>query len=167
MAAGLSSAAFGVGGCRLLPHTRAVRLMAAFVGSIGKVWEVLGDFGSIAAHCSNIVHGGKRRKTAATVCVGNRHYPAYSLQERSVNRLQRALPASQYLPNPPKSSQFYRAASRRAHHDSISYAAIRICRPFRAELLSGTLPGAGRTFSPPAPGLYSRGTFSPFALSGL
>ena len=68
VAAGLSSAASGVGGCRCTPHTpgfvtlrrgkRAIRLMAAFVGSIGKVWEVLGVFGCSAANWCDSVRGG-------------------------------------------------------------------------------------------------------------
>ena len=44
----------------------------------------MGMYGSIAAHCSDIVCGGW-------------HYPAYSLPEWCVYRLQRALPASHTL----------------------------------------------------------------------
>ena len=41
--------------CCCTPHTRAVRLMAAFVRSIGKVWEELGVFGCIAANwCDSV-----------------------------------------------------------------------------------------------------------------
>ena len=127
---------------------RQVPPFAAYAGSTvdggfgGKYWEGLGGFGCFAAHYSNIVHGGKRRKTAATSWVWQaEHYPAYSSPEQSVYRLQRALPASQYFPNPPKSSQFYRAA----HPASLHYAATSRCSPYDSisqplPILSQTLP---------------------------
>ena len=56
--------------------------------------------------------------------MGNGHYPAYSSPERRVYRLQRALPASQFFPTPPNTSQFYRASNRRSPCDGITYTAI-------------------------------------------
>ena len=110
-------------------------------GFCGKYWEDLRRFGSFWVYCrqrSGIVRGGWGRCAGAIVCVGNGHYPAYSSPERSVYRLQRALPASQYFPNPPKSSQFYRAAPRRSPTTAYrmplcaAYARLRYTTPWQA-----------------------------------
>ena len=78
--------------------------------------------GVLPPYWSDIVCGRRLPPAGAIVCVGRQklpsvllagaeRYPARCQQEQSVNRLQRALPASQYFPNPPNSSQFYRAGS--------------------------------------------------------
>ena len=90
------------------------------LGNFERVWEFLRALPPITA---TLCVAAKRRKTAAALCVGGWHYPACRWQERSVNRLQRALPASQYFPSPPKSSQFYRAAPRRSPYSSTLLAA--------------------------------------------
>ena len=97
------------------------------VGIFEKAWESLGRFGCIAANWCDSVR------------MASGHHPARCSPERSVYRLQRALPASvnyRYLPLFPvqhraahPASLHYAATSRRAHHDSISYAAVRRIRP--------------------------------------
>ena len=97
--------------CRQLVRHCAWAAYAAILRIRGRqdswrlLWEVLGGFGKVWVHCRPLQQHCAWLQNAAKPqrhCVyAGGHYPACRWQERSVNRLQRALPASHthsYIP---------------------------------------------------------------------